>query len=443
MISKAVILLPPRSADSADTGGADPLMSVCGLTLIQRMFYTAQWAGIEEGVVLSHDARPDVEEQVGRDPGNRAFSWLAAEGTGDSDPASELLERILSDDFLLLTSGWIVDRQVLRDLCGRSIPLDQPALVETAGHGGSGASALPPAALVPGGGSPALTEAIRKWRSPEELGRLLAESPGVRSRTLTEAELIEVRGPMDRDGAEKRLFQGLIKPTESFISRKFERKISLAITGRLLHTGITPNRISVVSILIGLVGGVLFLPGHRAFHVLGALMLLVSSIVDGCDGEIARLEFMESKWGSWLDFLGDNLVHITAFFCIGLGLYRQGAGAVYMALGLVAALAVLGSASLVFSRVFLKSGSSVITFATPVRGGEMEGADEKLRKRAEIADKISTRDFIYGIIFLAAVGKLWIWAWVCGVGNVFYFGYLVSLYRRMAAIRRASPGSGA
>ncbi|MFC1889042.1 CDP-alcohol phosphatidyltransferase family protein [Thermodesulfobacteriota bacterium] len=439
MISKAVILLPPRSDGHTDAGRTDPLMNVCGLTLIQRMLYSAQWAGIDEGVVLSHDDRPDLEEQVERDPGNRAFSWLAVGPSCGDAPVSKRLKRILAGDFLLLTPGWIVDRRVLRDFCGAEPSLDHPILVNPAGPCGR---ALPPLALVPGKSSPALAEAIREWAPLEELVRRLAESPGMQEKALSEPELIKVRGPEDRAKAERLLFQGLIKPTESFLSRKFERRISLAITARLLHPSITPNQISIVSILIGLAGGLLFLPGHRALHVLGALLLLFSSIVDGCDGEIARLKFKESKWGSWLDFLGDNLVHITVFFCIGLGLYRQGAGALYMALGGLAALATFGSAAAVFFRVFLKSGSSVITFATPVRGGEMDGADEKLRRQAEIADKISNRDFIYLVVFLAAVGKLWIWAWVCAVGNVFYFLYLVFLYRRLAAIRRASPGSG-
>ena len=37
------------------------------------------------------------------------------------------------------------------------------------------------------------------------------------------------------------------------------------------------------------------------------------SILDGCDGELARLKFQESRWGGILDFWGDNVVHSVIF----------------------------------------------------------------------------------------------------------------------------------
>jgi phosphatidylglycerophosphate synthase len=173
------------------------------------------------------------------------------------------------------------------------------------------------------------------------------------------------------------------------------------------------------------------------------LLLLFSSVVDGCDGEVARLRFQESRLGSLLDFLGDNLVHMSVFFCIGLGLFRRNEGSVYLILGIVAALGTFASALSVFRQVFHKNGSGIITFSTPVRGEEMDRATGRLRRQIEFADKISNRDFIYLILALSALGGLWIYAWLSALGSVFYFFYLTYLYRRMGRLSPASPESGA
>ena len=52
---------------------------------------------------------------------------------------------------------------------------------------------------------------------------------------------------------------------------------------------------------------------------MGALLFLSHSILDGCDGELARLRFQESRWGGILDFWGDNVVHVAVFACMGIG----------------------------------------------------------------------------------------------------------------------------
>ena len=49
-------------------------------------------------------------------------------------------------------------------------------------------------------------------------------------------------------------------------------------------------------------------------------LFLTHSILDGCDGELARLKFLESPRGARLDFWGDNVVHVAVFGCMAAGL---------------------------------------------------------------------------------------------------------------------------
>lgn len=446
MITRAIILLPPRPKSLIHTDTMDPLVYLGGITLIQRTLYNLQWAGITKGKILSHGEWPDVERLVQQDEKNRAFTWIPSDATAKGEPVLDELDEILSGDFLLQTPWWIVDRQITRELIQKA-EMDEHGnlkrlIILEPGNGRSTVSALPPAtldllpplALVPGQSCRVLAKAVKERVPMKELAERLSEIPDVEMRHQSEPYLLRAATKADRPHVEAQLFQGLIKPTESLISRKFERKISLWITRKILYSGITPNQISMGSILVGLISALFFLAGDSLFHVFGALLLAFSSIVDGCDGELARLRFEESRVGSRLDFLGDNLVHMAVFFCIGLGCNLHGYGKIYLVLGTLAALATLVTASMVFFRVFRESTSSVITFATPVRVQEMDRATGKLRRQIDFADKISNRDFIYLILFLSLIDQLWIFAWFSGVGTSFYLAYLIYLYRRMKTL---------
>jgi hypothetical protein len=111
----------------------------------------------------------------------------------------------------------------------------------------------------------------------------------------------------------------LVKDSEGFMSRHLERKISLAVTRKLVETRITPNAMTLVSLGIGLVGASFFVLPPGPGHVVGSLLFWLHSVLDGCDGELARLKFAESRWGGLLDFWGDNVVHSAVFSAIAAG----------------------------------------------------------------------------------------------------------------------------
>jgi len=437
MTDKAIVVLPPRPESTLRSDRLDPLTHVGGLPLLQRTLLGLQWAGVQEGILLAYGPWPDAERLVRQDRKNRTFTWICLPEMEPGSPGELRLRRLLAGSFVLQFPGWIVDRKVIRDLlrdetAGKS-PSGKTVLVRPSDPSAV-AGSFPPLALVHGGSRPELARSLLEKAPIETLERELSNDPDLEVRPLGEPSLIRAERRQDRDAAEGKLLQGLIKPTESWLSRNFERKVSLGITRRLLGTGITPNQISLFSLSLGLGSALFFLSDRPALHVCGALLLLLSSIVDGCDGELARLRFQESRAGSWLDFLGDNLVHMAVFFCIGLGLYRHGAGVHYLLLGGLGALCTLLAASLVFRRVLLASRTAVITFATPVRLEEMEQATGSIRRQIDFADRISNRDFIYVILLLALAGHLWIFAWFSGLGSAFYLANLLYLYRRMGIL---------
>src|SRR2546429_9887154 len=92
--------------------------------------------------------------------------------------------------------------------------------------------------------------------------------------------------------------------------------ISLAPTRLLASTSVTPYMMTLTSVAVGLAGAPFFLGEAPALQLTGAMLFLAHSVLDGCDGELARLKFQQSRRGAILDFWGDNTVHVAVFICM-------------------------------------------------------------------------------------------------------------------------------
>ncbi len=172
--------------------------------------------------------------------------------------------------------------------------------------------------------------------------------------------------------------QALVKDTDGFMARHVERPISLFISRLLAPTTITPNQMSLISIAVGICGGPFFLSERASLQTIGALLFLVHSILDGCDGELARLKFAESRWGGMLDFWGDNVVHSVIFACMGVGWSLMAGAAWPLALGAAAVLGTLGSAGFVYWRIMRakKGAGALFTSVSAEPGGALAQALE-------------------------------------------------------------------
>ena len=129
--------------------------------------------------------------------------------------------------------------------------------------------------------------------------------------------------PEERKAAAKMLLSILVKPTEdSPVSQYIYRPLSKPMTLLLLHTPITPNQVTIFVGILGLIGCVLTaLPG-QAMLVWGALLVFIAGVIDGCDGEIARLKLQSSPIGAWLDTIVDEITSVAYFIAIGIHTYH-------------------------------------------------------------------------------------------------------------------------
>lgn len=230
---------------------------------------------------------------------------------------------------------------------------------------------------------------------------------------------MEVMTSKDIPAAERRLLSALVKETDGFMARHIDRPISLQVSRLLAPTAVTPNQMTIISVVIGLCGAPFFLSAVWWWQTVGALLFLVHSIVDGCDGELARLKFQESRYGGILDFWGDNIVHVVIFVCMAAGWTLASAAMWPLLLGAAATVGTLGSACLVYWRQMRIKDDSDPLFTSV--------STSPNRRLARLLDVASRRDFIYLVLLLALLGKSnWILL-LASLGAPIFFSLVIFL----------------
>ena len=142
------------------------------------------------------------------------------------------------------------------------------------------------------------------------------------------------------------------KHQDGFVSRVLNRPISSRITYLLLKFPIHPNAWTIGIFVLPLIACIFFIRGNYLSVVIGAAIFQVFSILDGCDGEIARAKNLESKFGERLDYFCDFIASLLYVLALGLGLHRSTEGIVC---------AVLITAN----ECFLRAGRSQSSIAPP------------------------------------------------------------------------------
>jgi len=229
---------------------------------------------------------------------------------------------------------------------------------------------------------------------------------------------------------EQDLLLSLENPRDGRVDTYFNRKLSRPITRWLLRTPLSPNHITLLSGAVGVLGALCFLPGGYWGPLLGALLLQFSVVLDCCDGEVARVKFMESPLGDWLDIVCDTVVHIAVFLGMGVAVWRNGATS--HALALAGALAVGGA--LAFPLVTLAE-------KTEEAGNRRGGWEDNVIKK--LLASLTTRDFSVLIVAGALIGRLEWFLWGAAVGaHVFWLSLAWLLFRagRFAGVRRVWEG---
>ena len=126
----------------------------------------------------------------------------------------------------------------------------------------------------------------------------------------------------DLQAAERKLDQWLVKPTDGIFAR-MNRRVSIPISRQLIKFPITPNMVSLFTLALSIVAAGFFALGGYGNCIVGAVLGVWGSILDGCDGEVARLKLQASEFGCWLDTICDYTYYVITFAGIIVGVARN------------------------------------------------------------------------------------------------------------------------
>ncbi len=277
--------------------GAAINRQVAGRTLLQRGIRTMASAGIKRVLVVLPPGQaptdkspvPDLDIQV--------------------EQTTPEAARPPDAPVLLLAGDCVHHHSSLRALMDAGLQRD--SLVAQTSDGGrvssgaflSAAGALPPDALTGALWNALAARPHRREDSAPHLWQRVTDKRSARA-------------------AKNMLFDQVSKATSGTVARLLNVRLSVPISKLLVDTGISPNMATFFLVLCpGLFAAYLATqPDDYLRLACAGLLWQFASILDGCDGEIARVKLAETRFGAWFDTLTDNLAYLCGYAALLVGM---------------------------------------------------------------------------------------------------------------------------
>ncbi len=369
---KCLIIAAGKGSRLQARGDTKPLVPILGVPLIERVIRSSRRAGADEFFVVIgyHGDRicSFLDDLSGRS--GIPITCIVNEAWEKENGLSVLRAReCFHEPFLMTMADHLFDPSIVRELLefpvadgeialavdrnthNRLVDLDDVTRVRTFGDKiesiGKGLTDFNGFDTGIFFSTPAIFGALEQ--STEKSGdtslsgavRVLAAEGRAKAVDINGHFWIDVDNPKDFKLAESALVAKLgDKPNDGPVSRYLNRPLSVRISRRLVHTRVTPNQISIVSFLCSVLAAGLFALGGYTVLVLGGVLAQFASVIDGCDGEVARLKFQESPYGGWFDAVLDR--YADAFLLLGLTWHAMVANPNSLIL-LIGFLAIIGS----------------------------------------------------------------------------------------------------
>ncbi len=334
LTKQALLLIGPLGAPTPEalSRPPSPLVEVAGVATLVRAALTLRREGIDDVVVCAPEpeaeeaaetaigARPDLRETVPVVPPEDALAVLP--------PADAPLT--LMDAHLLAEPRLV--RQLLRAPVAPDEALVAVASGEAAGTpldiaDGRLCGLVAPAA---GPARRAVGLVVAGRRLVERFGvpgdatalALQAAAAGCTVRVCDVTAFLHQRvtDPEAQAVVTDALFERLRLPHDGVVARLVNRRLSLALTRHLfVPWRVAPADLTMASAGLVLAATLLFVVGAYVTSLLAALLVLFARVLDGADGEIARLTFQERSAGAWGETVAHGLADAAVLLGLGLG----------------------------------------------------------------------------------------------------------------------------
>jgi phosphatidylglycerophosphate synthase len=385
----AVILPPTRMS----------FHRIAGLPLMQRTVLSAQRAGFADVIILA-SAEGDVAAVLRTDERTRSVPIVLG----------DLTNQIMTERVALIPSDCLLTTASLRKV--REVDSPGPVLFAPPGQSGQGILIGPRELVVE----------LARPHGNGNGGWSASTATSVQIHTFGEDLCVPVSNPATARAAETKLLDALRRETADTDGplARFDRALSTRLSRLLVRTPLRPNHITMIGTSIGLVAAWCFAQGRYAPGLAGALLFCVAIIVDGCDGEVARLKFQETRFGHVFDVVTDNIVHAAIFIGLGIGQYRAAPQQNYPLL-----LAILLGG---FGLATLATYFCLIRHPPVVQQQPRSRAGKRRQRLLRGFELLMNRDFAY-LLALIAVADLLDWfLWLTAFGTYLYAAGLFWVY---------------
>ena len=175
----------------------------------------------------------------------------------------------------------------------------------------------------------------------------------------------------------------------------WDSRLARRISRPLAATRVRPNHVTAASMLLGLAAAAGYASGAPRGMSWGAVLFVLSAILDHVDGELARLTGTSSAAGQRFDRVADLVVRFTLFTGMGIGLRTSPLGRAAVAFGVAAGIA--------FVTIFVLRGATA-----RLRGWEAVGQPA--------AAGVDLEDILYAIAPITWAGWLAPFVVAAGIG---------------------------
>ena len=346
---KCLVIAAGRGSRLSGKGNSKPLVPLLGLPLIERTILTAKKSGINDFYVVTGYEGEKVRrylDKIGQRT-NTNITHVINEEWEKGNGISVLKARdLIKEPFILLMADHLFDYSILDGLKKEQISEDEIILavdrniesnklvdiddvtkvliednnkITAIGKNISNYNAYDTGIFLC---SPVLFHAIEdSFLSTGDSTlsggiRILSGNGNAKTFDIQDSYWVDVDDEKAFSKAKNLLISNLKKASDGPVSRYLNRPLSIRLTILLLNTKIAPNHISILAFILGVLGAGFFFLGGYINLIIGGILAQIASVIDGCDGEIARLKFKASEFGGWFDAVLDR--YGDAFLLFGL-----------------------------------------------------------------------------------------------------------------------------
>ncbi len=200
----------------------------------------------------------------------------------------------------------------------------------------------------------------------------------------------------------------ILAGTDAWIARNINKRISLPISILLARAGVTPNQITLFNLLLGVLSGVIAAFGGYPNLLAAGILFQLVSIIDGCDGEVAKLNQKATKFGAWFDTVGDNLSFVVFITGVTFGLYQETHAAWILNLAKLSLFSFAILLSIMISYLIQQKGASasLVTYEKEVVSAKAKKQNPIVAKLVFYGKFLVKKDFFAFLFFSLAVVDL-------------------------------------